>query len=134
MSNTSYSSENLNLGLIGVGPWGHNYIKTIKGLKGITLSRLANRNPESARLVSPGFEISNDWRVLIKAGDLDGVIVAIPPALHVEMTLAAVDRARSKGAIVLVDHIHWYSAAWEALKREVIRRGPIRTITAKGGR
>ena len=79
------------------------------------------------------------------------------PALHAEMTLAAVDRglpvlvekpltldvgeaeavldrARSKGAIVLVDHIHLYSAAWEALKREGIRLGPIRTITAKGDR
>ena len=95
--------------------------------------------------------------MLIKAGDLDGVIVATPPALHAEMTLAAVDRglpvlvekpltldvgeaeaalarARSKGAIVLVDHIHLYSAAWETLKREGVRLGPIRTIAAKAGR
>ena len=156
MSNTS-SSESLNLGLIGAGPWGRNYIKTIKGLKGITLSRLASRNPESARLVGPGCEIHQDWREMIKTNDLDGVIVATPPARHAEMTLAAVDRglpvlvekpltldvgeaeavldrARSKGAIVLVDHIHLYSAAWEALKREGVRLGPIRTIAAKAGR
>ena len=94
---------------------------------------------------------------MIKTNDLDGIIVATPPALHAEMTLAAVDRglpvlvekpltldvgeakavldrALSKGAIVLVDHIHLYSAAWETLKREGVRLGPIRTIAAKAGR
>ncbi len=94
---------------------------------------------------------------MIKTNDLDGIIIAAPPALHAEMTLAAVDRglpvlvekpltldvgeaeavldrARSIGAIVLVDHIHLYSAAWEALKREGVRLGPIRTIAAKAGR
>lgn len=153
----SGNNETLRLGLIGAGPWGRNYIRTIDGLDGVTLFRLASRNPESPGLAGPGCEISSDWRALIKAGDLDGVIVAAPPALHAEMTLAAVDRglpvlvekpltldigeaeavldrARSKGAIVLVDHIHLYSAAWKALKREGIRLGPIRTIAAKAGR
>jgi|TARA_Y100000294_G_scaffold176811_1_gene200312 predicted dehydrogenase len=152
----SGNNETLRLGLIGAGPWGRNYIRTIDGLDGVTLFRLASRNPESAGFVGPRCEISNDWRALIKAGDLDGVIVAAPPALHAEMTLAAVDRglpvlvekpltldiaeaeavldrARSKGAIVLVDHIHLYSAAWEALKRESRRLGPLHAVSTVAG-
>jgi predicted dehydrogenase len=155
VSNPS-SSENLNLGLIGAGPWGRNFIRTIDGLDGVTLARLASRNPESARLVGPGCEIHQDWREMIKTNDLDGIIVATPPALHAEMTLAAVDRglpvlvekpltldvgeaetvldrARSKGVIVLVDHIHLYSAAWEALKRVSLQLGPLRAVSTVAG-
>ena len=78
MNGTS-SSKNLNLGLIGAGPWGHNYIRTIDGLDGITLACLASRNPESARLVGPGCKIHQDWREMIKTNDLNGVIIATPP-------------------------------------------------------
>ena len=153
----SGNNETLRLGLIGAGPWGRKFIRTIDGLGGVTLARLASRNPESPGLVGPGCKIHPDWREMIKTNDLDGVIVATPPALHAEMTLAAVDRdlpvlvekpltldiaeaeavldrARSIGAIVLVDHIHLYSAAWEALKRESRRLGPFRAVSTVAGK
>ena len=148
--------ENIRLGLIGAGPWGRNYIDTIRALDGVALTRLASRNPESAALAGPDCEITQDWREMLADGGLDGVIIATPPALHAEMTLAAIDlgvavlvekpmtlnlaeaetileRAQSRGAIVRVDHIHLYSAAWEALKREAEGLGPLRTIIAEAG-
>ena len=82
----------LNLGLIGAGSWGRNYIRTLAGLEGVDLVRLCSRNPESAKLAGPDCEISPDWRQLIEAGDLDGVIIAAPPALQSEMMLAAIGR------------------------------------------
>ena len=147
----------LNLGLIGAGPWGRNYIRTLQALGGVTLSRLASRNPESPTLAGPDCRISADWKEVMEAGDLDGVIIATPPALHAEMTLAAIEMnlpvlvekpmtmsagdadavmeaARSKDSIVLVDHIHLYSAAWEALKREAQTLGPLRALAAVGGK
>lgn len=147
----------LNLGLIGAGPWGRNYIRTLQALDGVTLSRLASRNPESPALAGPDCRVSTDWRQLIEAGDLDGVIIASPPPLHAEMTLAAIEMnlpvlvekpmtmsagdadavmeaAGSKDSIVLVDHIHLYSAAWEALKREAQTLGPLRALAAVGGK
>ncbi|MCH7935559.1 MAG: Gfo/Idh/MocA family oxidoreductase [Proteobacteria bacterium] len=153
----SGNNETLRLGLIGAGPWGRIYIRTIDGLDGVTLARLASRNPESPGLVGPGCEIHQDWREMIKTNDLDGVIIATPPPLHAEMTLATVDRdlpvlvekpltldvaeaeavldrARSKGAIVLVDHIHLYSAAWEALKRESRCLGPLHAVSTIAGK
>ncbi|MDA1089161.1 MAG: Gfo/Idh/MocA family oxidoreductase [Proteobacteria bacterium] len=149
-------SKILNLGLIGAGVWGRNFIKTIAGLDGARLTRLASRNPESAALVPPDCVISDDWRDLMAAQDLDGVIIATPPALHAEMTLAAIDAglavlvekpmtlslaeaeavvsaARAKNAIVLVDHIHLYSAAWEVLKKEARVHGPLQAISAVAG-
>ena len=149
-------AENIRLGLIGAGPWGRHYINTIRALDGVALTRLASRNPESAALAGPDCEITQDWREMLAAGGLDGVIIATPPALHAEMTLAAIDRdvavlvekpmtlnsadaetvlerAQSRGAIVRVDHIHLYSAAWEALKLEAAGLGPLRAIIAEAG-
>ena len=155
--NGIFQSESINLGLIGAGPWGRNYINTIAGLDGVRLSRLASRNPESPALAGSGCRISEDWREMLAAGDLDGVIVATPAAVHAEITLAALDRgvavlvekpmtlsaseaeavlsrARSKDAIVRVGHIHLYSAAWEALKRESRALGPLRAISTVAGK
>lgn len=152
----NHLAEYIRLGLIGAGPWGRNYINTIRALDGVALTRLASRNPESAALAGPDCEITADWREMLAAGDLDGVIIATPPALHAEMTLAAIDRgvavlvekpitlnlgdaetilerAQSRGAIVRVDHIHLYSAAWEALKRDAAGLGPLRAIIAEAG-
>jgi len=151
------NGASLNLGLIGAGPWGRNYIKTIAGLDGVRLSRLASRNPESPALAGTGCRISEDWREMLAAGDLDGVIVATPAIVHAEITLAALDHdlpvlvekpmtlsaseaeavlsaARSKDAIVRVDHIHLYSAAWEALKREARALGPLSAISTVAGK
>ena len=149
-------TDTLNLGLIGAGAWGRNFIKTIDSLDGVALTRLASRNPESPALVGPDCVISEDWRDLIAAGDLDGVIIATPPTVHAEMTLAAIDAglpvlvekpmtlsldeaetvveaARAKNAIVLVDHVHLYSAAWEALKHEALALGSLQAISTVAG-
>ena len=148
--------ETLRLGLIAAGPWGRNYIKTIDGLDGVRLTRLASRNPESAGLVDRECEINNDWRDMLAACGVDGVIIATPPPLDAEMTLAAIERdlpvmvekpmtmgiadagkileaTQFRNAIVRVNHIHLYSAAWEALKCESVPLGPIRTIASKAG-
>lgn len=155
MTDTS-PSKILNLGLIGAGAWGRNYIKTIDGLAGTRLTCLASRNTENPALVGPDCVISEDWHEMIAGGDLDGVIIATPPALHTEMTLAVIDAgipvlvekpmtlsladaetvveaAKAKNAIVLVDHTHLYSAAWEALKNDA-KAGPLISISTVAGK
>ncbi len=147
----------LNFGLIGAGPWGRNYIKAIRALKGVALTRLCSRNPESAALAGHECTVSEDWKEVINAIDLEGVIIATPPAMHAEMTLAAIEQdlpvlvekpmtmdpadadavlaaTVARNAIVLVDHIHLYSAAWEALKQQAQSLGSFRAIVAEAGR
>ena len=147
----------IRLGLIGAGPWGRNYIPTIAGLDGVRLSRLASRNPDSAGLVGSDCAISEDWSDLVEAGDLDGIVIASPPGTHADIILAAINHrlpvfvekpmtlsvaeaekvlatAQAEDAIVMVDHIHLYSAAWEAVRRETPALGAIRAISGVAGR
>ena len=147
----------LRLGLIGAGPWGRNYIRTIVGLGGLQLTRVASRNPGTASFVPPGCRVLADWRELVRDDDVDALIVAAPPAAHAEIALAAIDARRpvliekplaldvpsaervlsaaaERGVPVMVDHTHLFHPDYEVLKRAALERGPVRAVrTAAGG-
>lgn len=146
----------IRLGLIGAGRWGRNYIKTIAALEGVRLARLTSRNPESVALVDSGCIISADWRELITCSDLDGVIIATPPALHAEMARAAVaaglpvlvekpltlslaeaqdlrDFVAARAGYVMVGHTHLFHPAYRALKQIAPQYGAVRAIRAEAG-
>lgn len=144
------------LGLIGAGRWGRIYIQTIAALDDVQLARLASRNPASPELVGPQCAVSVDWRELTESGDLDGLIIATPPSLHAEMTIAAVaagipvlvekpltlglaeavmlrEQVRTRKGLVMVDHTHLFHPAFEELKRQVAALGMLREIEAEAG-
>ena len=146
----------IRLGLIGAGRWGRNYIRTIAALDGVRLTRLASRNPANRELVGPECTISADWRHVVESGDLEGIIIATPPSLHAEMTIAAVaagipvlvekpltlglaeavtlrEQVRTRKGRVMVDHTHLFHPAFEELKRQVAALGMIREIEAEAG-
>ena len=141
------------LGLIGGGRWGRNYVKTIAALDGVRLVRLADPDPDTWAVVEGGSAVTADWREVAAADDLDGVIVAAPPALHAGMVRAAVEAGRAvlvekpltldageaadlrgfvaaRGGLVMVDHIHLFNPAFRRLKAE---SGRIRQIHAVMG-
>ncbi|MBL6932511.1 MAG: Gfo/Idh/MocA family oxidoreductase [Rhodospirillales bacterium] len=146
----------IRLGLIGAGRWGRNYIKTISRLAGFALVRLASSNPDSRTLVNDACTISEDWRVVAWADDLDGVIIATPPAVHFEMAHAAIDAgnpvliekpltldrdearvlqdfAEKRNAIVHVDHIHLYHPAYRMMKNVGLGMGPVHAMRSGAG-
>ena len=146
----------VSLGLIGAGPWGRNYIRTVAAVEGVKLVRLASRNPESTRLVEPGCLISRQWREVAEARDIDGVIIASPPDLHAEMTARALDAGQAVlvekpltldlaqarnllrlaercGGFVLVDHIHLFHPAYRRLKALAGDLGPPRRVRGWAG-
>jgi predicted dehydrogenase len=146
----------LRLGLIGAGPWGRNYIRTIAGLAGTQLARVASRNPQTRSLVPPGCEVSADWREVACATDVDAVVVAAPPAVHAPIVLAAIEAGRPvlvekplaidvasaerlvecaarHRVLVMVDHVHLFHPAYRALRRSVSEHGPVRAIRAEAG-
>lgn len=131
----------LRLGLVGAGPWGRNYIRTIAGIPGLELARVAGRA---------------DWRDLVRAADIDGVIIAVPPAAQPEIALAAIEAGRplllekplalsveaaqriaaaaaARPVFAMVDHVHLFHPAFEALKRAAAERGPVLGIEAAAG-
>ncbi len=149
-------SRRLRLGLLGAGRWGRAYIKTLASLPDLALARVASRNPETPSLVPTDCLVSADWREVLAAGDLDGVIVASPPAFHVEMARAAVaaglpslvekplsldageargllEYARKRKVLVLVEHTYLFHPAYEELKKLSRSLGGIRAIQTKSG-
>ncbi len=117
---------------------------------------LASSNPESRTLVGDQCDISADWEAVAGNRELDGVIIATPPALHVKMARTVVaagipvlvekplaldarearellDFAIEQDAIVHVDHIHLYNPAWRALKNIGLGMGPIHALRGGAG-
>ena len=146
----------IRLGLIGAGRWGRRYIATLSGLPGLALVAVASRNPETLSLAGPRCRVFSDWRELVASGRLDGVIVATPPALHAEMTGAAVHAglpvlvekpltmdleqakdllalAQKKKGLVIVGHTHLFSAAYAALRAKASELGRLLRLRTTGG-
>jgi predicted dehydrogenase len=147
----------LRLGLVGAGRWGRIYIRTIGRLApDLVLARVASRNPDTAALLPADCVVSADWRELVGAGDLDGLIVASPPDTHVDIALAAVAAglpvlvekplcldpdeagrlfaaALAGSSPVMVEHTHTFSPAFRGLKRLVPTLGGPTRIEAAAG-
>ena len=144
------------LGLIGAGQWGRAYIRTIDQIPPVRLSWLCSSNPENRNLVPKHCQITEDWHSLVGSKDLDGVIIATPPALHAQMLLASLqaglpamvekpmtvkleeaieirDVALSTGVPVLVDHTHLFQPAYRRLKDMARELGPVKAVRSIGG-
>jgi predicted dehydrogenase len=146
----------IRLGLIGAGRWGRRYIETLSGVPGLALTAVASRNPETPALSGPRCKVFADWRELLAAGGLDGLIVATPPALHAEMAAAALQAglpvlvekpltmdleqaksllalAQKKKGSVIVGHTHLFSAAYAALRAKAPELGRLLRLSTAGG-
>ena len=144
------------LGLVGAGRWGRNFISTLREIPGITLSRIASSNPATAALVDAGCTIHGDWQDLVSSNDIEGVIIATPPATHaviasqaimsgkavliekplttdLQSALSLKATAEAHRAIVLVDHIQLYNPAWAAFKNATEQMGRLINIRSEAG-
>jgi len=150
------SRERPRLGLVGVGRWGRNIVRTVSENGRAELAGVASRNPHTADIVPEGCQVFADWHELITNVDLDGVIVATPPAHHPRFILSAIDaklpvlvekplalsvaearnirdHASKNAGSVLVDHTQLFHPAWFELKRRLPQLGPAQIIRSAGG-
>jgi predicted dehydrogenase len=122
-------------------------------MDGVSLALVASGNPNTAALVS-GTPVVTNWHDLLVA-DLDGVLIATPPAYHGEM-LRALVAARipvmvekplcldlteacelralvvTSGALVLVDHTQLFHPAYIMLKTRAENLGRVRFTRSEG--
>jgi len=149
-------NSDVQLALIGCGRWGQNYIKTIGNFSGAVLTCAASSNPETKKIVPADCVVVAGWRELITRDDIDGVIIATPPASHFEiasnfieagfpvliekpltMDIEEAERllvaADQNNATVMVDHIHLFSPAYRVLKQRAKEHGALRKISGRAG-
>ena len=74
--------NNLRIGIIGLGRWGRNILKTLLRIKNINLTCVCTRNKKVYKLLPQNCEVFNNWETLIERMDLDGLIISTPSETH----------------------------------------------------
>ena len=133
---------------MGLGRWGDNYVQEVTNAPGVRLAAVAGHRSPPVQTFPPSTRWYGDWRGLVDAGGLDGIIVATPPATHGEIASAAISRsipvliekpltldaaeasalldtASASRALVHVNHIDLFNPAWRALRRRLESIGPV---------
>lgn len=126
------------LGLIGLGRWGRNYIRTIESIPDATIVSASRLSPDATDY---GFPVYQDWREVLNDG-VDGVIVSAHPSIHLEvaracsslgipvmlekpMALSLHDATLiSEFRVpILVNHIHLFAPAFVKLREAYLSAG-----------
>jgi predicted dehydrogenase len=147
----------VHLGLVGAGPWGQKLIAAMTRVPALELCAVASGNPATRSLIPKDCTITADWRALARNPEIEGVVIATPPALHAEMALgylaagkavfvekplaldaasaeAVLAQANAAGGVAMTDHVHLFHPAYAELKRQLPAFGPIHGLRTRGGR
>ncbi|HEY2961395.1 MAG TPA: Gfo/Idh/MocA family oxidoreductase [Pyrinomonadaceae bacterium] len=118
------------VGIVGTGFARTTQIPGFRDCMGAKVVAITSRHPERAAVVAKEFGIEHvaaDWQELVERNDVDLVSIVTPPAIHMEVTLAALEKrkavlcekpmalnanearrmaekARSAGVLALIDH------------------------------
>jgi len=147
-------SGTTSVALIGYGPWGRNYHRTIDSLRDVRIHSVCRLHPEAT---APGIL----ERVLVTSDisealdGADAAVVATPPGAHREAAIACLragvpvmlekpvaltledadaifGASEDAGIPVLIDHVHLFSPAFEALRSMTSAWDPFE-IESEGG-
>lgn len=143
----------INVGLIGCGNWGRNYVRNFAQISGARLVACCDINPEtllSIRERYPLIKLTKNYRDIAGDPKIDAVVIATPPANHYPIarecllrgkhvlvekpfTLSSeegyqlVDIAEKTGRVLMVGHIMDYHPGMRLVKK-YIRNGELGKI------
>jgi len=92
------TEKTIGIGIVGAGFARTTQIPGFRNCKGAKVVAITSRHREHAESVAQEFgigHVANDWRELIERDDVDLVSVVTPPATHLEITLAALERRKA---------------------------------------
>lgn len=92
-------NDKLNIGIIGLGRWGQNILKTLLRVPDVNLACVASRNNKIYKLIPNNCKVFIDWNDLIEYSKIDGLIVATPSETHYKIA----KKSLSKGINTLVE-------------------------------
>jgi len=90
--------KTIGIGIVGAGFARTTQIPGFLNCDGARVVAIASRHREHAESVAKEFgieNVANDWRELIQRDDIDLVSIVTPPATHMEITLAALERRKA---------------------------------------
>ena len=90
--------ESVRVGIIGSGNVAQGrHLPRLKNVPGVEVTHAWSRTAETARRAAAQFGIPvvvGDWREIVDSPDVDAVVVATPPLLHLPATLASLDAGK----------------------------------------
>jgi predicted dehydrogenase len=88
--------EPLGIGLIGLGRWGRNYVKTLLGLSECRLIAVADPNPSALAPFAhlPGVAARNSAALLLSDSAIKAIIIATPDHTHCPLAAATLQSGR----------------------------------------
>src|SRR5258705_701791 len=124
------NGKTIGIGIVGAGLARTTQIPGFRDCMGARVVAIASKHRERAESVAKEFDIeyvASDWRELVDRDDVDLVSIVTPPATHMEISLAALERrkpvlsempmamnaaeaermteaARAAGVLALIDH------------------------------
>ena len=137
-------------GLVGIGPWGQNYLKTIKKIPNIELKWVCSPNRKNEKNLPKSCKLVNDYNLLLEDNQLDSIIISTPPSTHYELTKKALlagkdvlvekpmtlfsnealelkELSEVKSKVLMVGHIYLYNSVVLELKK-MIDKGELKKI------
>ncbi len=138
----------INVGLIGCGYWGKNYVTTIEKMEELNISWIYNKHNEiPAQKLPVNVRFTKNYKDILADRNVQGVIISTPPGTHYQIAkdalewgkdilvekpftysseeaLRLLELAEKKGRIVMAGHIFLYNPAVVKLKR-LIDRGEL---------
>jgi predicted dehydrogenase len=149
----SSDDKTIGVGIVGAGFARTTQIPGFRNCAGARVVAITSRHRERAASVAQEFgieHVANDWRELVERDDVELVSIVTPPATHLEITLAALergkavlcekpmamdaaetkrmtDRAREAGVLALIDHELRFLGSRRKL-RAMLRNGEIGTV------
>src|SRR3989338_788950 len=137
-------------GLVGIGHWGQNYLKTIKKIPNIDLKWVYSPHRKNEKNLPLHCKLVNDYNLLLKDNKLDSIIISTPPSTHYELTKKALfagkdvlvekpmtlfsnealelkELSEVKSKVLMVGHIYLYNPVVLELKK-MIDKGELKKI------
>jgi len=131
-----------NVGIIGIGYWGPNFVRILDELPDASLVRVCDKDPsrfDKIAKIYPHVKFSKDYREVLDDPKLDAVVVATSSDTHYEIGMNALsagkhllvekplamsydqgremaDLGNKQGLVLMVGHLLRYHGAYQALK------------------
>jgi predicted dehydrogenase len=145
----------LGVGLIGLGRWGRNYLRTLARLPDCSIKAVADRDPSALAGIPPELRAFSSHRALLDHPEVEAVVIASPDETHYELARASLAAGRdvlvekpmatnvrdaealvelslARGLVLLVGHTMLYHRGFDRLQQSVVSGsiGRIARLTA----